>query len=94
MLNLFKELGWAKQVDRLKAIATEVNMMQPALNIKESLHALADQLPEDATWEEVMEKVRFRQAVEKGIRAANRGDFATQEEIQAAFKRWGVNIED
>lgn len=66
--------------------------MQSGLNIKESLHALADQLPEDATWEEVMEKVRFRQAVEKGIRAANSGDFATQEEIQAAFKRWGVDV--
>lgn len=70
----------------------EVDIMQTALNIKESLHALADQLPEDATWEEVMEKVRFRQAVEKGIRAADRGDFATQEEVLAAFKRWGVDV--
>jgi predicted transcriptional regulator len=76
----------------LSSNVTEVDIMQSALNIKESLHALADQLPEDATWEEVMEKVRFRQAVEKGIRAGDRGDFATQEEIQAAFKRWGVDV--
>jgi predicted transcriptional regulator len=39
-----------------------------------------------------MEKVRFRQAVEKGIRAADRGEFATADEVKAAFTRWGVNV--
>ena len=55
---------------------------------------MADQLGDDATWDDVMEKVRFRQAVEKGIRAADRGEFATQDEVKAAFKRWGVNVAD
>jgi len=63
-----------------------------ATNLKETLHTLADQLPDNATWEDVMEEVRFRRAVEMGIRAADRGEFATQEEVQAAFARWGVNI--
>ncbi len=63
-----------------------------AANLKETLHTLADQLPDNATWEDVMEEVRFRRAVEMGIRAADRGEFATQEEIQAAFASWGVNI--
>ena len=31
--------------------------------IREALHQLANQLGDDATWEDVMEKVRFRQAV-------------------------------
>jgi len=30
--------------------------------------------------------------VEMGIRAADRGEFATREEVRAAFARWGVNI--
>lgn len=62
--------------------------------IKETLHQLADQLNDDATWDDVMEKVRFRQAIEKGIRAADRGDFATQDEVKTAFTRWGVNVRD
>ena len=60
--------------------------------IKETLHQLADQLADDATWDDVMEKVRFRKAVERGIRAADRGEFATADEVKAAFKRWGVDI--
>jgi predicted transcriptional regulator len=67
-------------------------MRTPA--IRETLHQLADQLGDEATWDDVMEKVRFRQAVEKGVRAADRGDFATQGEVKAAFKRWGVNVAD
>jgi len=62
--------------------------------IRETLHQLADQLGDDATWDDVMEKVRFRQAVEKGLRAADRDEFATQDEVKAAFKRWGVNVAD
>ena len=62
-----------------------------AANLKETLHTLADQLPDNATWEDVMEEVRFRCAVEVGIQAAERGEFATHEEVRAAFARWGVN---
>ncbi len=63
-----------------------------ATSVKEILHDLADELPENATWEDVMEEVRFRRAVEVGIRAADRADFATPEELRAAFSRWNVDI--
>lgn len=63
-----------------------------AANLKDTLHTLADELPDNATWDDVMEEVRFRRAVEMGIRAADRGEFASPEEIQAAFARWGVYI--
>jgi len=63
-----------------------------AANLKDTLHTLADKLPDNATWDDVMEEVRFRRAVEMGIQAADRGEFASHEEIQAAFARWGVNI--
>jgi len=63
-----------------------------AVNLKDTLHTLADELAENATWDDVMEEVRFRRAVEMGIRAADSGEFATPEEIRAAFARWGVDI--
>lgn len=63
-----------------------------ATSVKQILHNLADELPENATWEDVIEEVRFRRAVETGIRAADRGDFASKEELRIAFARWNVNI--
>ena len=64
-----------------------------ATNLKEALHTLADQLPDNATWDDVMEEVRYRRAVEAGIRAADRGEFATKDEVREAFSSWGVNID-
>ena len=61
-----------------------------AASVKHELHQLADTLPENATWDDVIEEARFRRAVEAGVRAADRGAFATDEEVRAAFARWGV----
>jgi predicted transcriptional regulator len=30
-------------------------------------------------------------AIEEGVRQADAGDFATEDEVKAAFARWGVN---
>ena len=32
-------------------------------------------------------------AIEEGVRQANAGNFATDEEVKATFARWGVNAE-
>jgi len=61
-----------------------------AASVKQELHQLADTLPENATWDDVIEEARFRRAVEAGTHAADRGAFATDEEVRAAFARWGV----
>ncbi len=66
--------------------------MPLAMNLKETLHQLADQLPDDATWDDVMEKVRFRRAVEKGIKAADEGRFVSAEDLESTFNRWGVDV--
>jgi len=31
-------------------------------------------------------------AVEEGVRQADAGNFATQDEVKATFARWGVNV--
>lgn len=61
--------------------------------IRDKVRHLADKLPQDATWDEVIEEVRFRRAVEIGIAAADHDAFASEEEVKAAFKKWGVNVE-
>ena len=58
--------------------------------LRQKVHALAEELPPDASWDDVIEEARFRKAVELGVAAANRGSFATDEEVRSAFARWGV----
>ena len=58
--------------------------------IREKVHALAEELPSDASWDDVIEEARFRKAVELGIAAADREACATDEEVRSAFARWGV----
>ena len=60
--------------------------------LRQHLHDLADQLPDDATWDDVIEEARFRKAVEAGLAAADRGAFATEDEVHAAFARWNVKV--
>jgi len=62
--------------------------------LRQQLHELADQLPANATWDDVIEEARFRKAVETGIAAADRGAFATNEEVETAFAKWSVNIKE
>ena len=48
------------------------------------------ELLSDADQDDVIEEARFRRAVEVGILAADQDVFATDEEINSAFARWGV----
>jgi len=59
---------------------------------KKEAHKLIDALPETATWDELAEKARYLAAVERGIEAADRGDFASPERIKAMFAKWGVDV--
>ena len=61
-----------------------------AASVKHELRQLAETLPENATWDDVIEEARFCRAVEAGVRAADRGAFATDEEVRTAFAHWGV----
>jgi predicted transcriptional regulator len=65
-------------------------MSENSQTIRQKVHALAEDLPPDASWDDVIEEARFRRAVEVGIAAADRGAFATDEEVGSTFARWGV----
>jgi predicted transcriptional regulator len=60
---------------------------------KQEAHKLIDALPESASWDELAERAKFLAAVERGIKAADRGEFASPEHIKAMFAKWGVDAE-
>ncbi len=58
---------------------------------KQEAHKLIDTLPETASWEDLAEKARYLAAVERGIAAAERGDFASPDRVREMFAKWGVD---
>ena len=62
-------------------------------DIKQALHALADQLPDNATWKDVVYEAYVRKEIEAGLREARRGEFASPEDVRAAFANSGVQVE-
>ena len=58
--------------------------------LREEVHALAEQLPEDATWADVLERLRFRAGIEAGHAAADRGEFASDADVRRVFGKYGV----
>ena len=63
------------------------------VNLKQELHILADQLPDTATWKDVLYEAYVRQESEAGLEEARRGEFASDKEVKEAFAKWGVQIE-
>ena len=55
------------------------------MTIKEQVHQLADQLPESATWEDVMYEAYVRRAIEEGLADADAGRTFSQEEVEREF---------
>jgi predicted transcriptional regulator len=64
----------------------------PLDDLRRELHGLADRLPDGATSADVQEYARFRATVDAGIVAADRGEFASDEEVRQVFAKWGVEF--
>jgi hypothetical protein len=62
----------------------------PPHDVRQELHALAERLPEGATWADVEEYARFRAAVAEGKAAIRRGEIASDEAVREAFAKYGV----
>ena len=57
--------------------------MNAPARIKEEVHRLADTLPDNASWEDVMERIYVRQAIERGLADSEAGCVSTTEEVRA-----------
>ena len=52
---------------------------------KEEAHKLIDQLPADATWEDLMEQIYVRQAIEQGLSDSEQGKLQSVQEIRRKY---------
>jgi hypothetical protein len=56
--------------------------MRSAASIKAEARRLVDQLPEDATWDDLMYQIYVRQAIEAGLQDSREGRTASVEEVR------------
>jgi predicted transcriptional regulator len=54
-------------------------------SIKEQAHRLLDNLPDSATWEDVMHRIYVRQAIDAGIKDSDAGRIIDVEEVRKRF---------
>ena len=54
-------------------------------NIKEGVQDLLKEIPEDATWDDLMYRIYVRQAIEAGIKDSDAGRTIDVKEVRARF---------
>ncbi|HYI09316.1 MAG TPA: hypothetical protein VEK57_09605 [Thermoanaerobaculia bacterium] len=55
---------------------------------KEAVRRLLDDLPDEATLEDIQYHIYVQQAVQQGLDAADRGELVDQEEIARRMAKW------
>jgi len=55
-------------------------------NVKREAQKLVEQLPEDASWDDLMYEVYVRQAIEAGLRDSEAGNIPDVETVRAKFE--------
>jgi predicted transcriptional regulator len=58
--------------------------MQDA-TVKKEAKRLVNELPDDATWDDLMYRIYVRQAIEAGLRDADAGRVVSVDEVRARF---------
>ncbi len=54
-------------------------------NIKDEARRLIEELPEEATWDELMYKIYVRQAMESGVKDSKAGRTIDVKDVRAKF---------
>ena len=57
----------------------------PTTNIKQEAHRLIEQLPETATWDDLMYEIYVRQAIEAGLADSEAGRTLDVKAVRAKF---------
>jgi len=55
---------------------------------KEEVRKLLDQIPEDATLEDIQYHIYVRQKIEKGLKDVEQGRVLSQEEVERRMSKW------
>jgi hypothetical protein len=56
--------------------------------IKEEAHRLVDQLPDGASWDDLVYQIYVRQKIETGRKAVSEGRVVSQEDAEQRLSRW------
>jgi predicted transcriptional regulator len=59
---------------------------------REEVRRLLDSLPDDASYEDIQYHIYVQQKIDRGLEAAERGDFVSDEEIERRIARWGWRV--
>jgi predicted transcriptional regulator len=55
---------------------------------KEAVRELLDRLPDESSYDEIQYHIYVQQKIDRGLEAANCGDFISDEEIEQRTSRW------
>ena len=55
---------------------------------KDEVRQILDQLPDEATLEEIQYHIYVRQKIERGLQAVENGDVASEAEVEERMARW------
>ena len=58
------------------------------MTVKEIAIKTIGQLPEDATWEDVQERINFVAGVRKGLRELDEGKGVAHQKVKEGFGEW------
>ena len=58
-------------------------MIRPVPSVKEAARTVIDNLPDDATWDDLMYRLCVRQKIETGLQAADEGRTVPHDEIKS-----------
>ena len=54
-------------------------------NLREQAHELVDALPDNATWDDLMERIYVRQRISAGLRDVEQGRVVSATEVRRRF---------
>ena len=57
-------------------------------SIKQQVIEKINSLPDNVTFSDIIEKIRFIQEVEQGLKQADAGNLISQEEIEKSLSKW------
>jgi predicted transcriptional regulator len=57
---------------------------------KEEVHHLLDTLSDEASYEDIRYHIYVQQKIDRGLKASERGDFISDEEIEQRITRWAA----
>ena len=55
------------------------------VNVKDEARRLIERLPDDATWDDLMQEIYVRQAIEAGLEDSRAGRLTSAEDVRAKF---------